>query len=455
MKNKTTSAEQKPALLKVLGLWDSMALVIGIVIGVGIFRVPAEVARYLPSPELIILVWFLGGVFSLIGASCYSELSSSFPETGGDYVYLRESYGPLTGFLYGWTCLLVMRTGAIAAIAFIFAEYLSSFLALDKSLVKPVAIFVVLALSFINILGLHKGKKLQNISVVAKVATLAGIIIFGILSKRGDIANFHPLPVITDRGLLPLIGLAMIPVLWTYGGWHENTYVTGETKDARRVIPLALISGTVIITVLYLCINLVYIYLVPIEKMAGSKLIVSDIMQILCGKWAKKFVEALVVISAFGALNGTIITSGRITYAVAKDNPVFRFLGKVHERFHTPSRSIIINALWVVLLIMWGTFHKLMFFTGVLIWLFFAVIVAGLFILRRKFPDISRPRKAWGYPVAPLIFILTCVGLVVNTAIHFPLQSLAGIGLMLSGIPVYFVARRVGRGTRGENQSTS
>ncbi len=337
MENKTTSSGQKPGLLKVLGLWDSVALIIGIVIGVGIFRVPAEVARYLPSPELIILVWFLGGVFSLIGASCYSELSSSFPETGGDYVYLRESYGPLTGFLYGWTCLLVMRTGAIAAIAFIFAEYLSSFLALDKSLVKPVAISVVLALSFINILGLHKGKKLQNISVITKVATLAGIIIFGILSKRGDIANFHPLPVIADKGLLPLIGLAMIPVLWTYGGWHENTYVTGETKDARRVLPLALITGAVTITVLYICINLVYIYLVPVEKMAGSKLIVSDIMQILCGKWAQKFVEALVVISAFGALNGTIITSGRITYAVARDNPVFGFLGKVHERFHTPS----------------------------------------------------------------------------------------------------------------------
>lgn len=442
MKNEKSIFKQKAALLKVLGLWDSAAIIIGIVIGVGIFRVPAEVAKYLPSPELILLAWLLGGAFSLIGASCYSELSSSFPETGGDYVYLKESYGPMAGFLYSWTCLLVMRTGAIAAVAFIFAEYFVSFLSLDRSLVKLIAISIVLILSFVNIRGLRQGKRLQNISAVAKVATLMGIIAFGFLSKKGDVSNFHPLPVTGETGLLPLLGLALIPVLWTYGGWHENTYVTGETKDARRVLPLALITGAVVITLLYICMNTVYIYLVPIEKMAGAKLIVSDVMQILFGRQATKIVEGAVIISAFGAINGMIMTSSRITYAAGRDNPVFRYLGRVHERFHTPSRSIIINGFWSVLLIIWGTFNKLLFFTGVLIWLFFGAIVAALFILRRKFPDIKRPHKVWGYPVTPIIFILACLWLVVNTIIYYPFQSFAGICLMTSGIPVYLVSRR-------------
>ncbi|MCK4851713.1 MAG: amino acid permease [Candidatus Omnitrophica bacterium] len=419
-----------------------MAILIGIVIGVGIFRVPAEIATYLPSPELIILVWFVGGVFSLIGAGCYAELSSSFPQTGGDYIYLRKSYGPLTSFLYGWTCLLVIRTGAIATVSFIFAEYCVSFLSLDRSMVKPVAVSIVFLISFINMLGIRKGKHLQNISSVAKVAILIGIMIAGLLSGKGHVSNFHPLPVTGGRGLLPLFGLAMIPVLWTYGGWHDNTYVTGETKDAGRVLPLALITGTAIITLLYICMNLIYIYLVPVEKMAASELIVSDMMRILFGMRATRIVEALVIISALGCINGMIMTSSRITYAMGRDNPVFRYLGTVHERFRSPARSIIMNALWSSVLILWGTFTRLLFFTGVLIWLFFGMIAAGVFILRRRFPHIKRPHKVWGYPVTPLIFILGCAGLVVNTMIYYPFQSLIGICLMMSGIPVYLVSKK-------------
>ncbi|MFQ5952397.1 MAG: APC family permease [Candidatus Omnitrophota bacterium] len=442
MEDNITPDKQGPVLLKVLGLWDSIAIAIGVVIGVGIFRVPAEIAKYIPSPELILLAWLIGGVFSLIGASCYSELSSSFPETGGDYVYLKKSYGPMPSFLYGWTCLLVMRTGAIAAVAFIFAEYLVSFLSLDSSLVKLIAISIVLILSFINILGLREAKRLQNISSAAKVLTLAGIVVLGFMSKKGDITNFHPLPLAANTSLIPLFGLALIPILWTYGGWHENTYVTGETKDARRVLPMALIIGTLIITSLYMLMNLVYIYLVPVKEIAGSELIASNIMQVLFGKWAQKIVEALVIISAFGAINGMIITSSRITYAMSKDNAIFRYLGKVHERFHTPYRSITVNALWIIILIAWGTFSRLIFFTGVLIWLFFALIITGIFILRKRYPDIKRPYKVWGYPVTPIIFIVISVWLVINTLIHHPLPSFLGICLMLSGVPVYLVSKR-------------
>jgi len=418
---------------------------IGIVIGVGIFRVPSEVAKFLPSAELILLAWFLGGIFSLIGAGCYTELSSSFPETGGDYVYLKESYGPFVSFLYGWSSLLVVRTGVIAAIAFIFAEYLLSFLSLDRSLVKISAVAIVLILSFINIMGLREGKRLQNISAIAKVAALAGIIILGVFSGKGDVSNFQPLTVPAGRSLLSLFALALIPILWTYGGWHENTFVTGETQNAKLVLPKALIIGTVIITFLYICTNLFYIYLLPIDRMAGSDLIVSDIMRVLFGTRATKLMEALIIISAFGALNGTIITTSRITYALGRDNPLFRYFGRVDEKHKTPAASIILNAFWSIILIMWGSFNRLLFFTGILVWFFFALIVAGLYILRHKFPDRERPSKVWGYPVTPLVFILVCLWLVVNTAVSYPAESLAGIGLMLSGIPVYIISRKAGR----------
>jgi amino acid transporter len=441
--NNTKTYERGPALLQVLGLWDSVALLIGVVIGVGIFRVPSEVAGYLPSSGLVLFAWLAGGLFSLMGASCYSELSSSFPETGGDYVYLKKSYGPLWGFLYGWTSLLVTRTGAIAAVAFIFAEYLVSFLSLDSSLVKFTAISVVLLLSAVSIVGLREGKKLQNISSVAKVLTLGVIIVLGFLSGKGDMSNFSPAPFPAGKNLLSMFGLAFVPILWTYGGWHENTYVTGETKEAPKVLPRALMTGTLIVTVLYLLMNFVYLYLVPIGRIAGSELIASDVMQILFGKWGQKAVEALVLISAFGAINGMIITSSRITFAMAEDNAVFRYLSKVDERFRTPARSIIANSVWIVVLIAWGTFTKLIFFTGVLIWFYFSLIIMGVFVLRRKYPGIERPYKVWGYPVTPALYALACIWLVVNIMIYYPTQSLAGICLMLSGIPVYWISGRI------------
>ena len=437
--------KDKPTLLKSLGFWDSMAIAVGIVIGVGIFRVPAEIAQYLASPMLIIFVWVLGGIISLIGASCYAELSSSFPETGGDYVYLVKSYGPGMGFLYGWTSLLVIRTGSIAAISFIFAEYLHSFLSLDQSLVKLSAVAVVALLSFINILGLRPGKILQNVATIAKVLTLLAIIILGISSGKGDLSNFSPQNLGAQRNLFALLGLALIPVLWTYGGWQEGTYVTGETKDPRRVLPRALMIGTLTITVFYLLLNLVYIYLVPVAEIAKSNLIASNIMHILFGRPATKIIEILVVVSAFGAINGMVITSGRITYALGKDHPVFKYLGKVGPSLRTPARSIAANALWVIVLILWGTFTKLLFFTGVLMWLYFGLIVIAVYVLRHRYPDLERPYKVWGYPVTPFVFILACFWLVITTVRFYPFQSLVGILLALSGIPVYLFSRKLAK----------
>ena len=436
--------EPAQGLKRILGRWDSIAITIGIVIGVGIFRVPAEVAKHLASPYLIILAWLGGGIICLLGAFSYAELSSSFPQTGGNYIYLKESYGQGVGFVFGWTELLVIRTGSTAAVAFIFAEYLESFLGLNNAPIKLIAISVVFILSVMNILGLRYGKAFQNLSTLTKVFALLGIILFGLLSAKGSISNLSAVAVrpAPDKGILALFGLALIPILWTYGGWHESTFVAGETKDHKRSLPFSLITGILIITSLYTAINLVYIYLVPAREMVGSKLIASDVMQVLYGAGGRRILEILVIISSLGCINGMIITGGRVTYAMAKDNRVFRYLGKINPKFSTPSRSILINAAWAAVLIIWGTFNKLLFFTGILVWLFFALAVAGLIILRYKFPHIERPFKVWGYPLVPAMFILICTALVINTLVFYPRESLFGLCLAISGIPVFILSQK-------------
>lgn len=434
---------------KILGRWDSMAIIVGIVIGVGIFRVPAEVAKCLTSPHLIILVWLIGGLICLLGALCYAELSSSFPETGGNYVYLRESYGPLAGFLFGWTELLVIRTGSIAAVSYVFGEYSQSFLCTGGETIKLLAISIVVALSFVNIVGLHHGRVVQNISTIGKLLALILIIMLVFISKQGNINNFYSNTILENTGILPLFGLALIPVLWTYGGWHENTFVTGETKDAKRSVPFALISGILIITSIYIAMNLGYIYLIPVKEQVNSNLIASDIMQILYGQNGRKLLQLLVILSCIGCINAMIITGSRVTYALAKDNPIFGYIGNIHGKYATPSRAIIINAMWSIVLIMWGNFNRLLFFTGAAVWLFFSLVVGGLFILRYKFPRIERPYKVVGYPIIPAVFILICIVLFINTILFFPIESLIGLCLMISGIPLFIISQRLKKRSSG------
>jgi len=430
-----------PPLKKALSLWDSVAVITAIVIGVGIYKVPAEAARFLQSPPLILIAWFSGGMICLLGAFCYAELSSSFPKTGGNYVYLRESYGRLSAFLFGWTELLVIRTGSIAAVAFISAEYLCSLLSAGPVFVKPAAVSIVLFLSLINIFGLNYGKKIHNTLTVINISALLGMVLFGIISRKGDISHFQPAALPLDKNILPLFGLALISILWAYGGWHENTFVAEETEDAAKTLPRALMTGISLITVLYLAVNFLYIYLMPVAVMTESSLIGSNVFHILYGKYGRKIFEMVVVIASLGSINATIITGSRITYAMAKDNAVFAYLEKISEHYGAPYRAVIINALWASILILLGTFAKLLFFTGMLVWLFFALAAAGIFILRRKFPSIERPYKVWGYPVTPAVFILVSAALFVNTLVFNPLPSLAGLCLLASGIPVYFVSK--------------
>ncbi len=431
------------SLSKVLNLWDSMAISIGVAIGVGIFRVPSEVARFMPIPQFILLAWIIGGLFSIIGALCYAELSSSFPRTGGDYIYLRESYGPLMAFLYGWSSILVIRTGIIAAVAFVFAEYTSSLFCLGNIFVKPIAIFIVLFLSIINAFKLHLGKNILNIAVLAKIIALIGIIIFAFGSKKGNIGNLYVEYHVKSFKVIYMLGLALVPILWTYGGWHENTFMTGETKDPEKILPIALIVGTLSITVIYVFINGAYLFILSVKNVANASLIAGKMMKIIFGNWAKKITDALIVISSFGTLNATIMTSSRITYAMSDDNSLFKYLSYVDKRFHTPLRAIMVNAFWSIILVIWGNFGKLLFFTGILIWLFFGAIVFGVILLRRKYPDINRPFMVWGYPIVPLIFVVVCLYICIDIFFKYPVQSFTGIFIMLSGIPAYFLISKI------------
>jgi len=430
-------------LKAVLGRWDSVAIVLAIVIGVGIFRVPAEIARYLQSPPLMLLAWVTGGAISFLGALCYAELSSSFPETGGNYVYLKKSYGPSVAFLFGWSELLVIGTGSIAAVAFICAEHLQSLLALGNHMVKTIAIATVAILAVVNVASLQYGKKTQDIFVVLKIAAVVGLIFLGFISGKGDIAHFYSDLSASKQGTIPLFGLALIPILWTYGGWHENICVAGEIKNPRSTLPFALVTGVCVITGLYVGANILYIYILPVAEIAETELVAARVLKILSGPYGRKILEVIIIVSSIAGINAMLMTGSRVTYAMAKDNQIFRYLGIVSRRFATPSHAITATALWSIVLILWGTFNKLLFFTGILVWLFFALVVAGLFILRRRFPDMQRPYKVWGYPVTPSLFILISIALVINTLISYTTPSLIGLGLLASGIPVYFISRRM------------
>ena len=425
---------------RVLGRWDSIAIGIGIVIGVGIFRVPAEVAKYLSFPVFILSAWIIGGIISLIGAFCYAELSSSFPETGGNYIYLRNSYGRLTGFLFGWTELVVIRTGSIASVSLIFAEYFSSFLSLANVWIKPIAVAAIFLLSLLNIIGLAYSSRVQSVVTLAKIGALACIVVFGLFSNKGDVAHFLNFPESLDVGLISSLGLALIPILWTYGGWHEAVFVAGETRGAQKSLPFALITTMIIVISIYFFMNVLYLYLISPNEMAQSNLVASDVFQILFGIHGRKLLELLIIIYALGCINAMIITGSRVTYAMAKDNRLFGYLGKADPKFGTPMQSIMLNALLAIGFVLVGTFEKLLFFTGGAVWLFFALVGGSLIILRRKFPKIERPYSVPLYPWVPLLFIFICSALFLNTIIFYPLQSFIGLAIVLAGIPVFMVS---------------
>lgn len=455
-----TNQQTTPRLIRQLGLFDSAMILMGIVIGSGIFLTTGIMAKSIPSPGLILFAWLIGGLLTLAGALTYAELGAAMPEAGGQYVYLKQAYGSLVGFLFGWIVFLVYMTGGIAALAVGFAEYFSHFfpgLGTDRYLFtgemnvfqtrfqyslsygQIIAIIVIVLLTIFNYIGVGLGKTIQNIFTVIKIGMVLAFIALGLAVGKGAGGEFFFKPEgFSFSQIVVGTGMALVAVSWAFDGWNNVNFVAGEIKKPERNLPLALILGTLGITVLYLLVNIVYFQVLPLQAMIGVVKIAETATDSLFSGFAAGLVSAAIMISILGSLNGSILTGPRVYYAMAKDKLFFRRVASVHPRFQTPAFAIVIQCIWSCLLTLSGTFEQLITFVMVVSIMFWVAATASVFTLRKKYPDLPRPYKTWGYPVVPIIFIMTSSGILVNTMIERPVESLAGLGITMIGMPVYY-----------------
>lgn len=442
------SNDQRPAaaprsLPRAVGFLGSTAIVVGTIIGSGIFLVPHDVAEQVGSVRTLMLVWILGGVLSLGGALSLAELGAATPEAGGVYVYLRQAYGKLFAFLYGWAALLVIESGSIATLAVAFGIYSASFLPLTPLDQKLVAASVITVLTLVNIAGVRKGAAVQTVFMVAKLSGLA--IIMGLAFFRGatPVAPSQSLP--TPQTTFASFGIALIGVLWAYQGWHMLSYAAGEVRDPSRLLPRSYFVGTMVIVTVYLLANLAYLRVLPLAAMAEHQRVAASAMEVLAGPRGAAFVSALILCSIFGALNGNVLGGARVYFAMARDRVFFAAVGRVHPRFETPAAAILIQGVWSVVLASSGSFKQLytyVIFTG---WIFYGAAVLAVVVLRRKQPELARPYRVWGYPLMPLAFTLVALLIVVNTMVRSPVESSIGLALVVAGVPIYFLWRRLNR----------
>ena len=431
-----------------LGLGSAIAVVIGITIGSGIFRTPAVVAARVDQPGLFVAGWILGGVLALAGALTYAELAAIFPRSGGIYVFIREAFGPLWAFLFGWAELVIIRPAALGAIAIVSGEYFwrllgvngaQSFAGLPLSLAQVTAALFIVIVAIVNYRGAQRAAVLQNISTALKVAALLALVAFGLaLAPTHQLARPSNLSPLSHLSALSGFGLALVSILWAYDGWGDLSFMAGEVRDPERNMPRALVLGTSAIVALYLLVNAAYMKLIPLTSMPGSPLIAADAAQLVLGAFGVTFVSAAVMVSAFGSLNGTMMASPRIFYAMAEDRLFFRWLADVHPRFGTPWGSIVLAAGLGVIYVCIRTFAQLadQFIIG--IWPFYALAVAATFVLRRTRADLARPYRTWGYPFVPLLFLLAALYLLGDYMVTQPRLFFADVAVVLVGIPVYW-----------------
>ncbi len=436
--------QNRRELPRVLGLLDIVGILVGTVIGSGIFIVPAAVALQVKSPALMLTVWVVGGVLSFFGALAFSELGAMFPHAGGMYVYLRESYGGLVAFLFGWTLFLVIESGSIATLSMAFAsKYLPYFVPLGPAGIKTVALVLIAALTAVNYAGTRYGARLQNTLMFIKFAAIVGVSLVVLGAGRGSAAHFvTPAAPPFSGALLSSFGVALVATLWAYKGWEAATFTAGEIKDPQRNLPLGLFAGTLLVIGLYLLANVAYLWILPAPEIARSTRIAADAMRAAVGAAGAGLVAFVILFSITGAANGNLLTAPRVFYAMAHDGVFFRQFARVHPRFVTPHVSILATAIWAGVLSLTGTFEQLAAYVIFGQWIFFGLTVAGVIILRRTRPDLPRPYRTWGYPVTPIVFIVAALFISINSLIAQPLNALAGLGIILLGIPAYAYWRR-------------
>lgn len=445
-------------LIRALGLGSAILLVIGTVIGSGIFLTTGGMAALIPSPTLLLTAWVLGGVLAIAGGLTYAEMGAMYPRSGGVYVFLREAYGGLPAFLYGWASFLVIISGTMAAVAVGFAEYLSYFVpALSTSrrvfsVPVPWGTFSVSAgqlvaaaslgvLGAVNYVGVRTGNMLNVVLTAAKVAGLAAIPIMVLVAGSAEPAFT---PVVPPEVVRPLasFGVAMIAVLWTYESWYYVTYAAGEIKDPERNVPRALVLGVAALIGIYVSVNVAYLHALSIDEMRGVTRIAEKTATVLIGPSGAAFIALTVVISTFGCNAAGLLGGSRVLFAMGRDGVFLPAASRVHARYRTPHVAIVSLTVWSMILALSGTYEQLFTYVMFASILFSAAAGAALFVLRRTQPGQPRPYRAWGYPVVPAIFLTGSAVFVLNTLVERPAESFTGLGLVLLGVPVYLWQRR-------------
>jgi APA family basic amino acid/polyamine antiporter len=472
--------QQENALLKKrVNLFDGVSFVAGSMIGSGIFIVSADIARNIGSPGWLMIVWLITGIITVIGALSYGELAAMMPSVGGQYVYLREAYHPLVGFLFGWTTFVVIQCGSIAAVAVGFAKFTGVLIPwisdknillhigpLNVSSTQVLAMASILFLTWLNTRGIVTGKTVQNIFSSTKVIALIGFIVVGLIISKGTGAwqinkevfwqaskvgeNNQTIPLLGFT-LIAAIGTALVGSLFSADAWYNVTYISGEVINPRRNVPLSLLFGTVLVSSLYLLANFVYIKFLPLHgspagadvmargiQYAADDRVATSALSLVIGDYAAIIMAVFIMISTMGCNNGLVLAGPRVYYAMARDGLFFRKVGQLNKK-GVPAFALVIQGAWAILLCLSGTYSNLLDYVIFAVLIFFTLTILAIFILRIKRPDIERPYKAFGYPVIPAIYIITTITISVILIIYKPDYTLPGLGLVLLGIPVYFL----------------
>jgi APA family basic amino acid/polyamine antiporter len=447
-------------LKRELGTWAAASIVVGTVIGSGIFLVPRTMISRVGTVEMVFVVWVVGGLLSLAGALSYAELAAALPEAGGEYAFLREAYGPIWGFLYSWTQMWVAKSGSIATLATGFFLYLSNFFPplervfysiplplgpgggpLEIRYGQILGIVLILLLGWLNYYGVKIGGDVQVVVTIVKVALIAFIIVAGLAfghSPAGAVGTAAPL---TFAGFIA----ALVAALWAYDGWNNVSMVSSEIRNPQRNLPLALIGGTSAVIAIYLLANSAYFHVMSAQEVAGSTRVAADMMRKITGGWGADAVSIAAMISIFAALNGSILSGSRVPYAAARDGLFFSAIARVHPQYRTPGVSILVLSGWSALLVLSGKYDDLFNLVIFASWILYGMTAAAVIVLRRKRPDLVRPYRTLGYPAVPVLFIVGSAILIVSTAYDRPRESFLGLGLIVLGLPFYFHWKRRAR----------
>jgi basic amino acid/polyamine antiporter, APA family len=448
------SASRGPSLVRGLSLLDSVMLMVGGIIGSGIFLTAGQIASAVHKPLYFLGVWLVGGLISLLACFAFAEMAAMYPEAGGQYVYLREAYGEFPAFLYGWMIFTVGQSGTIAALAVGFAEYFGAILPfasahqpvlniLGWTLTRGhlVSTGAIILLTIINILGLKRGSALVNAATWAKFAAVGIFVLLGLAIGKGSWSNYAVnLPLDQPASLSHVIsgfGVALIAVFWAYDGWVYVTWVSGEIKNPQKVLPRALLLGILLVGLIYMSVSIVYLYALPITQVANETTIAQAAAVALFSSNAAKWLGATIALSCFGAASSAILCSARVTYAMARDGAFFHAMGRVHPKYRTPAISLIAVSAWSIVLALSGSYDQLYTYVMFMMVLSYVAGVAALFVLRRKRPDVERPYLCTGYPYLPALYLLMAGAWALNSVYTRPKETLVGIGIVFLGAPFY------------------